>query len=146
VIDREDLAQEVQLDALERQAAGRNPRRSTWVRTDAIRRAWGRPGKRAHGGDPDVLAAGATQARDETFAQTPLERAMRVALGLPDAQREIVVRALRCCSPRRAEDRVRAWLELHPGRRATHETIARECELRRETVTKLLSRLRAKMH
>jgi CRP-like cAMP-binding protein len=141
-VSREDLAQAYEVERAEAVAEGRRPRPRRWVEADYWRREYGRTGAKraiAVGGGERIAAAPTALITRRTSL---VDRALRMALSLPIEQREPIVMALRCLAPVRAEDRVRAWIELHPERRATHAEIAADCALRRETVTRCISRLR----
>lgn len=142
--DSEDVAQDVQLDALVTGAKGRHVRKRAWIEADRWRQERGRDGTYGQIPIPTIH-----QLADHRRAPTPeldrslVERAIRAASSLPiGAPRSTILLALRCIRSRRATERVAAWIAAHPGRRATHAEIAAETGLRRETVTRAIGRLR----
>jgi CRP-like cAMP-binding protein len=142
--EREDLAQEYALERAKAAAEGRSPRPRAWVEADYWRRLRGRNGRQSRTARVSLseLDLAAPAGRDDELRKTILERALFIARGLPQEQRAPIEAALSIWRHRLAEDRVRAWLEGNPGHVATHREIARDCGLARETVTRLLSRLR----
>jgi CRP-like cAMP-binding protein len=68
-----------------------------------------------------------------------------MARSLPLEQRRPIEMALRCLASTRSEDRLLAWLEFNPNRKAIHREIAAECGIRRETVTRTIARLRRRV-
>lgn len=143
-IERCDLDQAYELERLEAAAAGRRPRPRAWVEADLFRKAFGQGRRVASDRVPlerGRLAAAPPPPALAARRLSLVERAERIALGLPPAQRGPILLALRCLAAPRATDRVRAWLAAFPGRKATHAEIARDCALERATVTRALARL-----
>lgn len=146
-VEREDLQQDYEVERAKAAKEGRPPRKRKWIEADHFRRTLGRSGQRANVYNAinfegmDRIAATSEPQKAERQS-TLIERAVRVALGLPDAQRRPILAALRFLAPLKVEDRIKAWLEMNPDRIVFHRQIAAETGVARESVTKAISKLR----
>ena len=143
-IDREELQQEYELERAKAAKEGHPPRPRKWVEADFYRAQLGRRGEKitlsSTGEFEDRLAA--IPPLQTERRSTIIERAIRIARGLPDNQRRPILTALLYLAPLRLEDKIKAWLDLNPDRIATHHEIAVDIGAARESVTKAISRLK----
>jgi hypothetical protein len=138
----DDLRQEYALEQARAAAEGRRPRPKRWVEADYWRRELGRSGARATVAlDVDVADAPRTAAI-RAGRKSLADRALAIAAGLPCGQREPILLALRCLAAPTVSERLRAWLDAFPDRRATHAEIAREIGASRWTVSRIVAATR----
>jgi hypothetical protein len=144
-IEREDLRQNYELERARAVAEGRVPRPRRWVDADLFREQLGRHGQKAAHSFAHmerIAAAPTAPTPREQRASTVIERAERIAVGLPELQRAPILAALRLLKPQKITEKLRAWCELYPGRIAPQHVIAREIGVTRESVTRAITTLR----
>lgn len=142
VHSRADLDQEYEVERARAAQEGRPPRKREWVEADYFRRLLGRRGQKVAIPFEAMDRIASVEPQKAERQSTLIERAVRIALGLPDEQRQPILAALRFLAPWKVADRIAVWLEMNPHRVATHREIAADTGVCRVQVTRAISKLR----